>query len=118
MKKIEIRIKNAKKKLEKLSKNNYYESSDLQGLANLLETKVNETLKEISDINELKNSLEIKNKKLNDSKSEIKKKTNELVELSIKTAKELEKRKNDEKKEIVKKEKLESDKPNKKGKTK
>jgi len=118
MKKIEIRIKNAKKILEKLSKNNHYESNDLQSLANSLETKVNEILKEISETNELKNTLEIKNQKLNESKSEIKKKTNQLEELAIKKAKEFERRKNDEKKEIVKKEKLERDKPNKKIKTK
>ncbi len=107
MKKIEIRIKNAKKKLEKLSKNNYYESNDLQSLANSLDTKVIETLKGIAEISELKTSLENKKQKLNESKSEIKKMIAELDELSYKKSKEQAKKKDDEKKKINTKEKLE-----------
>ncbi len=107
MKKIEKKIKEANKKLKKLSTENHYESDALKTFANSVYTKIGETKNELAEIYELKNTLDLKKKKIEKQKSKIKSLISELNKLSDTASKELSKRKKKEKEQSATKEKIE-----------
>jgi len=105
MKKIEKSIKDAKKTIEKFSKGKQQHSNDIKAFIESLELKTKEISLDLKNINELKNTLKEKKKKIEIKKSEIKDFITGLTKLARSESKELLKRKKAEKALLLAKEK-------------
>jgi len=116
MKKIEKNIQKANNEIEKLLKENHFESNELKTLANSLDIKISALTNGLAEINELKNNLEIKKKEIDVQKTDIKDLIDELKKLTIKESKALLKRKKEETQKLKTKEKKAKEEQNKKKK--
>jgi len=108
MKKVEKSIKDAKKTIEKFTKGKQEQSNDIKSFIASLELKTKEISIDLKTINDLKDSLKEKKKKIEKKKSEIKDFINSLTKLARSESKELLKRKKEEKALLIAKEKKEA----------